>query len=152
MNIDLLALVMRWAHILAAITAVGGSIFLRFVLMPAMAATAGPEEQGRLRGALLGPWQRIVHVCIALLVISGFYNYLVIARHAHEGQALYHALAGVKILLAFAVFFLAIALTSRRDGFAAIKAQRARWTGVLIALAVAVVLLSGVLRSLPATG
>ncbi len=32
-----LGLVSRWLHILAAITAVGGTIFIRFALLPAMA-------------------------------------------------------------------------------------------------------------------
>lgn len=146
---SLLPLLARWAHILAAVVAVGGAIYLRVVLLPAARATLGAEEHDRLRAALMPRWRAVVHTCIALLLVSGLYNYLVLMRPEHVGQPLYHAVFGVKFLLALAVFTLAIGLTSSGSLFAALHARRARWLSVLVALAVCVILLSGVLRALP---
>jgi uncharacterized membrane protein len=47
---DIIALVMRWLHILSAIALMGGSIFMRFALHPALAAL-GAEQQKALKAA-----------------------------------------------------------------------------------------------------
>jgi uncharacterized membrane protein YdjX (TVP38/TMEM64 family) len=65
-------------------------------------------------------------------------------------QWLYHALFGVKFLIALlGVFPLAIMLTAGGDRFAAVKANAKTWMAVLVALAVVVVLISGFLRLMP---
>lgn len=142
---------MRWAHILAAIVAVGGIIFLRFVLMPAANAVLSPEEHGRLRPVLIRRWQKFVHVCIALFLISGLYNYIALMVPVHRGQGLYHALFGIKFLLALVVFFLAVALASSGEKFSGIKAKRTSMMTALITLAVIIVLISGYMRFIPQT-
>ena len=47
---DLLNLVSRWLHILAAITAVGGTIFARFVVVPSLEPLEPGERAGAARG------------------------------------------------------------------------------------------------------
>ena len=110
----ILPLIMRWAHVLAAIVAVGGSIYMRFVLMPVAASVLEEEPHKRLRAALTRLWQRFVHACILLFLVSGFYNYLAVTRLNHVSQPLYHALFGIKFLLALGVFALALILTSNQ--------------------------------------
>lgn len=140
------AVVSRWAHILAAIVMLGGSLFMRFVLMPSVAETYGHEGHQRLRPVLMRRWRRVVHVCIALFLVSGFYNYLVVTAPRHTGQPLYHALFGVKFLLALAVFFLASVLVSGRDRPSAIRANARLWLAVAAALGTAAVLIGGVMK------
>ena len=153
MSADLvLAVIMRWTHIIAAITAVGGTLFLRFVLLPSAEKTLSPAEHSRLRESLIGHWQHVVHVCILAFLVSGFYNYLVITRFDHPDQPLYHALFGVKFLLALVVFALAVALTSKRPWSEALRGRMRLWGGILAAVAIAVVMLSGVMKNLPKTG
>lgn len=148
MNLELFAaLLMRWAHILAAIVALGGSIFFRFVFLPAAGACLTGDQSARLRQTFMVRWKRIVHTCIALFLISGLYNYLVIQRPQHEGQALYHALFGVKFLLALAVFYLALALTASGAFGSSLRRRAAYWLAMLVALAVIVVLISGYMRT-----
>lgn len=146
-DVALLPLIMRWAHILSAIVAVGGTFFVRFVLMPAADATLSEEAHSNLRPALMGRWQKVVHTCILLFLVSGLYNYLVITRFEHAGQPLYHALFGTKFLLAILVFALAIALTSKRQTSLHVKAKS--FLALLVLLATAVVLISGIMRALP---
>ncbi|GMU93976.1 MAG: hypothetical protein AMXMBFR4_30340 [Candidatus Hydrogenedentota bacterium] len=143
------ALIMRWAHIFSAVIAVGGTIFMRFVLMPAAQATLDDAAHARLRAALIGRWQRFVHTCILLFLVSGFYNYLAITRFEHEGQPIYHMLFGIKFLLALAVFALAIALTSLKPWSEKMRNNSRAWLVVLVALAAAAIVLSGYMRALP---
>ena len=141
-----LALVMRWAHILAAIVALGGSVFLRLVYLPAVASTLPEEPATRLRERILSRWKRIVHTCILLFLVSGFYNYLVVTGPAHKGQPLYHALFGVKFLLALAVFYLALALTSSSRFGAGLRKKGPVGLTLLVLFAVLIVLISGYLK------
>lgn len=141
-----LALASRWAHILAAAVMLGGAVFLRFVLMPSVTEAFGPEGHAKLRPVLMPRWKRIVHVCIALFLVSGFYNYIVVTAPKHPGDALYHALFGVKFLLALAVFALASMIVSTREKVNPIRRKTPLWLAVTIALAVAVVLIGGVMK------
>ncbi len=148
-DVDLVVLLMRWAHILSAIVAVGGSFFMRVVLMPGANAVLSDAEHAKLRPALVKRWQKVIHVCILLFLISGFYNYFVVTSPMHQGQPLYHMLFGVKFLLAMLVFFLAIVLTSLKPWAARVRANAKLWLSLLVALAITVVLISGLLKNLP---
>ena len=148
----ILILVMRWIHILTAITAIGGSIFMRFVLMPVAQSVLDEEAHKGLRAGLVRRWQKFVHTCILLFFISGFYNYFLVTAPTHQGQPLYHALFGVKFLLALAVFTIAVALTSTKDWSQKVRANAKMWLALLVALGVLVVMISGVMKNLARTG
>jgi uncharacterized membrane protein len=138
---QILDLIARWAHVGAAIVLLGGSAFVRFVLMPAAEKLPEPEHD-LLRAGIMARWKRIVMAGITLLLVTGFYNYL-----SREGlPPRYHMLMGVKILLALGVFFLASALTGRSAGLAAIRRDAKTWLLVLIATATLVVAIAGYLK------
>src|SRR4051812_46226728 len=88
----------RWLHVGTAIVLLGGSVFLRFVVLPAADRLSGDGPE-LLRGHLRATWKWFVHIGVALLLASGLYNYLVVMVPQHHGDGLYHALMGVKILL-----------------------------------------------------
>jgi hypothetical protein len=118
---------------------------MRFVLMPAAAAL--PEaEHDALRGRIMGRWKKFVMIGIALFVVSGLYNYLVVAAPKHPNDGLYHGLMGTKILLAVAVFFLASALTGRSKGLEGIRRDARKWLAVTILLAAIVSAIGGFLK------
>jgi len=135
----------RIVHVGTAITLVGGSVFMAFALMPAAAAKLSDEEHDRLREGVLGRWKKFVGPGIGLFLISGFYNF---ARMVplHKGDSLYHALLGTKILLAFAVFFIASALVGKSKGLEGMRQNRAKWLKVLIILAATIVGISGFVK------
>jgi uncharacterized membrane protein len=143
------ASVVRWIHILSAITAVGGMIFLRLILHPAAKAELTEEQHAALRERIMKRWPRVVHVCIGLLILTGLYNFAVVALPIHRGQALYHGLFGVKLLLAMAVFFLAIGLTGKSAALAGLRKKGPAWMALNVLMASAVVLLSAVLKNIP---
>jgi uncharacterized membrane protein len=109
-------------HVFAAVIAVGGSAFLRLVLMPVAERTLPEPAHTELRVGVVRRWQKFVHTCILLFLVSGFYNYLFITRHDHVDQPLYHALFGIKFLLALGVFAIAVALTTLKPWSAAMRA------------------------------
>ncbi len=144
--IDALSLVCRWVHILSVAVVVGGAIVMRFAVMPTARAALPTGAHQDLRQRLLARWRKLVHVGIALLIITGGYNFYVAIVHEVPPMP-YHAVFGVKFLIALAVFFLAIALTGRSPGFQSLRAQSEKWMNVQIALAVVIIVLSGLLKT-----
>ena len=144
---DLLVLdvLSRWVHVGTAVVVLGGSTFLRFVLIPAAAALPEAEHEA-LRGRLMATWKRVIHGGIALFLLSGFYNYVAVAIPKHKGDGLYHALLGTKILLAMAVFALASILVGRSKGTEGLRRNSRRWLAITIALGFAFVCISGFLK------
>ncbi|TWU42390.1 hypothetical protein [Novipirellula artificiosorum] len=134
----------RIVHVGTAITLVGGSAFMLFVLMPAAKQINDGEHQ-RLSRLVIGRWKRFVHVGILLFLLSGIYNYCR-AFSKHEGDGIYHGLIGVKILVALAIFFLASALVGSSTKLEGIRKNRAKWLGLMVLLAAIVVAISGFLK------
>ncbi len=137
----------RFIHILSAVILVGGTIFIRFVLQPAAAATLSPDQHDQFRAKVMSRWKWIVHRGIGLLLISGLINYgREIATGTHKGDGLYHALLGIKIILAFAIFFIASVLVGRSPKFESWRKDIRKWLAINIALAVIIIAISGFLK------
>lgn len=151
MELDYLGILFRWLHILAAITAVGGTIFMRMALMPSV-KTLPDDQRKALHEGVRSRWVKFVMAAILFLLVSGFYNFLTKLKspgiHA-DYNALYQSLFGVKFLLALVVFFLASALTGRAEAFVKIRQNARFWLTTNLVLAVVVVCISGVLRAIP---
>lgn len=119
---DILNVAMRFVHILSAVTLLGGVI--------AWLYAAGDAH--------IAAWRPVALSAIGGLLVSGLYNFL---RKSNLTPA-YHAVFGVKVLLALHVFAVVILATKPENP------RRARQlTGVAIS-GVLVVLLSAILRAL----
>lgn len=145
---------LRWAHILAAMVAVGGLFYARFGLLPAM-HVLDEESRQKLHEGIRKRWLPWVIGSITLLLASGLANFLLFndaARAWEDGtwmkETRYHALFGVKFLLALGVFYFASGLVGRGEGTAWMRANRGKWLSVTLVLAVAIVMLSGWMRGL----
>ncbi|MEZ6124788.1 MAG: hypothetical protein R3C49_16690 [Planctomycetaceae bacterium] len=133
----------RLVHIGTAVVLVGGTVFMRLVVIPSLTADSD-ELIGRIRNR----WKRFVHGGILLFLISGFYNYFTMMPK-HEGDGLYHALVGTKILLALFVFFLASVLVGRSTGTQKFRDQAGKWTGVLLVIAALIIGISSFVKVRP---
>lgn len=151
-HINYILLVSRWLHLAAAIVAVGGAAFTLLALIPSAKATLADDAHDRLRQALRDRWARVVYVCIALLLLTGTLNFLLLAMPPKVKPVPYHPIFGVKVLAAFAVFFIASALAGKAPAFAGMRKQRAMWLTWLLVLAGLIVLLSGVLNQVRTAG
>jgi len=149
-------LLLRWAHVLAAAVALGGLVFARFGLLPALTAF-DEETRDRIHDRIRRSWLPWVIGAITVLLASGLANFLLFnARVKEEGwaagewmrQTNYHALFGAKFLLALVAFYFASALVGRGAGTQWVRNDRSKWLTVTIGLTVAVALLSGWMRQL----
>ena len=140
--IDLLS---RYAHVLTATVFVGGAVFLRAVLNPTLEDGADPafdDHRAAVREGVRRRWMTWVGAATLVLIASGLWNYLAVSLPRHKGDGPYHALMGVKMLLALVAFFLAAALSGRsaklqpiRDGW--------RTSGAVLVLTLAGVVFVG---------
>ena len=141
----LLNLLARWAHILAAMTAVGGTIFARAVVVPTLEGV--PDVQrSELHAAMRRRWSKIVAASIGFLLLSGFYNFLYTVIE-YRVPKWYHMVFGIKFLLALALFMIASLLAGKTTAAENLRKNLKFWLNLNIVLAVLIVCLSGVLRT-----
>ena len=148
MDIDLVGLAFRWLHILPAIAAVGGAMFMRFALLPSM-PTLPDETRRGFHEAIRSRWAKVVMASIGLLLISGLYNIAIIESQKkipEDEQGMYRALFGIKFLLALVIFFISSAMVGRSQAFDKIRQNARFWLTLNVVLAVVLVCISGALR------
>jgi uncharacterized membrane protein len=141
MELMIVDVISRIGHVGAAIVLLGGAVFSRFVLLPS-AADLPDLDHDKLRAGVLGRWKKVVHGGIALLLLTGFYNFFR-ALPGHKGQPLYHSLIGTKIILAFGIFFIASALVGRSSAATAMRKHAKFWVGVIVLFGAMIVAISG---------
>ncbi|HIA48823.1 MAG TPA: hypothetical protein EYN96_12860 [Candidatus Hydrogenedentes bacterium] len=144
----MLPLVMRWIHIFCAVVVVGSILFYRFAVLPASKQAFEDGMPDAFRLALMKKWKLLLHPPIILFLASGMYTYMTVTSKLHEDQGLYHALFGLKFLLALFVFALYIVLTSTMKWSEGIRDKNILW--VLLVLSVTVIVgIAGVMKTLP---
>ena len=146
--LDILNLVFRWMHILAAIIAVGGTVFVRFVLLPA-AGVVPNVERDALMAAVRSRWSKIIAGAILFLLVSGLYNIYFIEAHTTAPREYwwYRPLFVAKFLAAMVIFTIASLLTGKTSAAERLRANSRFWLNVNVTLAVIVVLISGFMRT-----
>ena len=159
---DVFLLLVRWLHLVAAASWVGGGLFYMLVLRPAIRRTG--ESGDTLAAAVGREFRSLVGLCIAVLVLTG--AILTFDRlTSPASDVAYVATLAVKVSLAVVMFVLAHrARRARRDaphtspepaagGMAVVRlgcrVSRALSGGfLLLALGVTVLLLADVLKAI----
>ena len=144
-DVDVVTLVLRWIHILAAMASFGGALYMRFALMPAAHESLDPPTREKLREALRARWARFVHGAIAVLLVTGLVNLVRFLMSSNLPAMPYHAILGIKLLLALVVFFVATVVVGKSPAFQRARQNMGGWLTGLIAATVIIVLLSGIL-------
>jgi uncharacterized membrane protein len=141
----LLNLISRWLHVIPVIVMVGGTLFLRLALLPALAASENAELRDTVRESVRKKWAKWIGICTLLLLVTGLYNAYFKAI-TYELSPLYNGLLLVKILLAFAVFYLAARLSGRSAKAVQMRQREIHWTNILCVLMLTIVLLAGAMK------
>jgi uncharacterized membrane protein len=139
---EILGLLSRWAHILAAATMIGGTFFMRFSYVPAKLAYAPSDEFSE---SVRKGWARLVMMCTLFLLISGLYNAAMKAMGFHLDMV-YNGLLLVKILLAFAAFYFSARLSGRSEGAVKFREREKHWLNILCIIMLAIVLMAGYMK------
>lgn len=134
----------RVLHVMTAITLVGGSVFMLFVLHPVISKLES-ESKSTIQSDVIGRWKRFIHFGVLVFLASGFYNYIR-AIPLHRGDGLYHALIGTKIILALVIFFVASALVGRSPKLQFMRDNRAKWLKLIVLFSAVIVSFSGFVK------
>jgi uncharacterized membrane protein len=139
-------LLLRYLHILGAITLMGGTIFAYFAALPGLAEL--PEEQRKqAHGAIRSRWNRLVMLATALLLITGLANMLIYLQfEMGEMKKAYAIWTGIKFVLALPIFFFAALLAGRSALAQKIQANAKTFMALNLVLALSMVLIGGALR------
>jgi uncharacterized membrane protein len=145
----LLLLLLRYMHILGAITLMGGTIFMRFALRPVVVQMP-PDARATLHEEVRRRWAKFVMVATLLLLVSGIANLALAGRNEYEpvlGMPKgYHMVVGIKLLLALPIFFIAAILMGRTSLAKRMQASAEMWMNLNLTLALVMVLIGGGLR------
>lgn len=145
--------IILWAHALAAVTWVGGSIFYAVAIYPAMEDVGPSPDRLSFLAAIGREFGEMVRLAILVFVVTG--GILIFTRlSAPRVSAGYVAVLVLKILLAFVMFWLAGRLRKRpaaREADAPPRKPTIWWRRIpylILWLGLTVYLLSLVLRVL----
>ena len=144
---ELVALISRWLHIFSAIALVGGTIFIRFALVPALAAEGRDGADDSVESMVYRRWARIVMGAIAWLLITGIYNAAIMMVEYDLGP-LYNALLGIKMLLAVVIFAMASLLAGRSAVARRLRTRERTWLNLNLLLMIALVGIAGYLKQM----
>ncbi len=109
--LDVILLIIRWAHALAAVTWIGGSLFMLLAARPALRSVDADGLVGRVLAAEFRP---IVVTAIAVLIVTGVI--LTVDRLTSDAAGIAYTIVLVaKILLAVYAFAIAWLLPRRRS-------------------------------------
>ena len=97
---------MRWLHFASFVILIGGILYGRLVLTPALAALS-PDAGEALGSRTAAAFRPLVLTSVSCLIVSGFYN--IITNPGHSPK--YHMLLGVKLMLVLHIFAVAYLIT-----------------------------------------
>ena len=141
-------LLARVFHLLGGITIVGGLLYMRLVLTPAL-GDATPETES-VQAAMRRRWAKWVGVAVAALLFSGFYSLFEVVR-TFEVPKYYHPIFGMKFLFALFLFFIASVLAGRSPAAERFRQRSTFWLNVALLVSLAIVVMAVILGLAPKT-
>lgn len=110
--LDVILLIIRWAHALAAVTWIGGSLFMLLAGRPALRSS---DSSGLVGRALAAEFRPIVATAIGVLIVTGVI--LSVSRLTSDAACVAYTVTLIaKIALAVYAFCIAWLLPRRRRG------------------------------------
>ena len=132
-----LGVLMRWLHIMSAVTILGGFIYARYVIAPAL-ASAPAGEGTSFSNRAISQLRPILYTAIVTILVSGLYNYL--SKSSYPPH--YHMVIGVKFLFVLHIFATSVLFTIPNAN----EGNRLRRLNWLVISGVVVLLISADLR------
>jgi hypothetical protein len=142
-----LELALRWAHILGAILLVGGVFYQRVVLGGQLQPASDREADQDVRDVLRRRWSIVVMIATTLLLISGLANTAIISIRYRFPEGYYNILLGIKLLLAFVMFYLAAVLAGRSSTSVRLRQDARKWLNVLIVLSLLIIGIASAMKA-----
>ena len=140
-----IGIIVRICHILPVVIAIGGTIYMRTIVMP-VAEELPKSQQHLLRMSLVRRFRMVMWVCIALIVLSGLAQLRFILRE--QLPITYQFVLAIKMILALSLFFIAIGLTLPDEVWSMVRRHAPLLLAINVALGTVIVMLSALLRQL----
>jgi uncharacterized membrane protein len=134
---DALNVIMRWMHITSVVVLIGGVLYARFVIAPALASLPS-QQQDTLSDAMAARYRSLLYLAVLLLTCTGIYN---LFMNLGRGP-LYQSLLGIKMLLVLHVFAVGILIVKPKNP------KRTRQMTGLVISGLTIIAISAVLRQL----
>lgn len=126
---------MRWLHVISVVSLIGGFIYARVAVFPAL-QSFGAAESPALIEAMVARFRALLYTLLVTTAGSGLYNYLTKAAYPPH----YHMVIGIKFLFVLHIFAVAILYASPK----ADPVKRRRWlTGMVISGLIVVAISAG---------
>lgn len=132
-----LAVCMRWIHVTSVVTLIGGFIFAKYAVAPALAAITEPER-GSIGNRIVESFRPLLYTVLVTVLGSGLYNYLTKASYPPR----YHMLIGIKFLFVLHIFAVAVLYTKLDVD----EAKRNRWLQGMVFSGLIIIAISAYLR------
>jgi hypothetical protein len=132
-----LAVCMRWIHVTSVVTLIGGFVFARYAVAPALAPVPEPER-GSIGKRIVGNFRPLLYTVLVTVLGSGLYNYLTKASYPPH----YHMLIGIKFLFVLHIFAVAVLYTIPD----AEEVKRNRWLQGMVFSGLIIIAISAYLR------
>jgi len=134
---EALNVLMRWLHLTSMVVLIGGVLYARFVIVPALTSLPA-QDQDTLGAAMSARYRSLLYLAMLFLTGTGIYN---MVMNLGRGPV-YQALLGIKLLLVLHVFAVAFLIVKPKNP------KRARMmTGIVIS-GLTIIAISAVLRQL----
>lgn len=144
----LLLLTSRVLHVLGSIVLLGGLFYVLAVIAPRVAARGGQTDADTWFGGNRAGWAKWVGIATAVLLVTGLFNFVTMIRTYQIARS-YDMLGGLKILLAFVIFFFAAILGGKTELADRFRAKMRCWLAVTMGIGLVIVIIAGVMRSYP---
>ncbi len=132
-----LGVFMRWVHIISVIAIVGGFIYARYMVAPALASLSSGDAAA-VSNRIVSNFRPILYSAIGAVLVSGLYNYLTKASYPPH----YHMVIGIKFLFVLHVFATSVLYTIPNAG----EGNRMRRLNSLVISGLLIALISADLR------
>lgn len=132
-----LAVFMRWLHIASVVALIGGFVYTRFGVWPALEAL-GPDQASVFVSQMISRARALLYTVLVTTLVSGVYNYVTKPSYPRN----YHMVIGVKLLFVLHVFAVAILYTMPD----ASVPKRRRWLTGLVISGLVIIAISADLR------
>ncbi|HLN00139.1 MAG TPA: hypothetical protein VK335_12695 [Bryobacteraceae bacterium] len=134
---EALNVMMRWLHITSVVVLIGGVLYARLVVAPAIESVAAAQQEA-LGDAMAARFRSLLYLAVLFLLASGVYNlFLNLGR-----GPLYQSLLGIKLLLALHVVAVGFLIVKPKN-----PKRTRQLTGIMIS-GVIILAISAVLRQL----
>jgi amino acid transporter len=138
-------LISRVLHTASAAIILGGLAYLKQVVAP-LAEGSNDRDEALYRGRRTA-WARLVMICTALLLLSGFFNLYTIMVGNEDLPPTYHMLFGIKFLLAMFVFFVAAGTAGASPMAVNMRASLHQWLSLALLATMLIFVLGAAMRT-----